>query len=490
MTQAVVIVLVCLAILLCIFLVIIFLLIFQNKRKAVQTEQDSAEYLIVYASQSGNTENFAQQTAQQLQSAGEQVQCMDIQFLTESHLHTAHKVLWMVSTYGEGDAPDTAQNFVQTFMSQKYDLAHLSYAVLASGDSRYPDFCRFGQRLNSWLQDQKAQPLFDMICVDQQAQTTLNVWTHCLEQQTRHELGNLNKEKEWTSVQLQKRELLNAGSQGNPLYHLEFSFEELQWQAGDILELRCANTVTEIEKFLNRYEQPASIDSVHKLQFKNLRQHPEQYRNESFSNWTERFENLSSRDYSIASIPEQKKIELVVRQEITETGLGLGSGWLTQGIERGQFADVRIRINPSFHAESDQKPCILIGNGSGIAGLMAHLHQQQRSLSFGNWLIFGERNKLTDSLFQTQLQQWQSNGVLTELDLVFSRDGNSLKYVQDVLKTRSELLKQMIDKGACIYVCGSIKGMGQAVDDTLTSILGADLLNDLKQQKRYKRDVY
>jgi sulfite reductase (NADPH) flavoprotein alpha-component len=177
-----------------------------------------------------------------------------------------------------------------------------------------------------------------------------------------------------------------------------------------------------------------------------------------------------------------------VRQTFTEKGEpGLGSGWLTTLAEVNGKVLARIRSNPSFHAPLTNCPVIFIGAGTGIAGLRAHLHERYINDVQQNWLIFGERQRSKDRLFAAELDAWQQSGFLTELDEVYSRDGEG--YVQQVVKSRQQQLCEWLDRGAAIYVCGGV-AMGTGVHQALVDILGENDLQQLIETNRYRRDVY
>ena len=105
-------------------------------------------------------------------------------------------------------------------------------------------------------------------------------------------------------------------------------------------------------------------------------------------------------------------------------------------------------------------------------------------------MIFGERQRKVDYFFQQEVEQYQAQGLLARVDVVFSRDGESLRYVQDVLMTQASELQQWLAQDAAIYVCGSLQGMAQAVNDTIKDIIGEQQLDMLSQENRYQRDVY
>jgi len=200
---------------------------------------------------------------------------------------------------------------------------------------------------------------------------------------------------------------------------------------------------------------------------------------------------LPHREYSIASLPADGQLDLLVRQMRGADGrLGLGSGWLTAHAETGEEIALRIRSNRSFHPPTDARPMILIGNGTGLAGLRAHLKARAAADHKRNWLLFGERQRAHDAFHEDELSAWQETGVLERLDLVFSRDQAERRYVQDQLRDSAEAVRGWVAEGAAIYVCGSLEGMAAGVHAALIEILGASALEALTDAGRYRRDVY
>jgi sulfite reductase (NADPH) flavoprotein alpha-component len=215
---------------------------------------------------------------------------------------------------------------------------------------------------------------------------------------------------------------------------------------------------------------------------------------EAFANMDhllEQLPKLPSREYSIASIPSQQVLRLMVRQQSDAQGqFGLGSGWLTQHAAVNSEIALRIRSNESFHLIDDNRPIICIGNGTGLAGLMSLLHARTRQNYTQNWLIFGERQCEHDFFYQSTIEAWQSTAMLQRLDLAFSRDQAEKVYVHHKLREQAQELRAWVDNGAVIYVCGSINGMASDVDQALIDILGETKVDQLRQQGRYRRDVY
>lgn len=136
------------------------------------------------------------------------------------------------------------------------------------------------------------------------------------------------------------------------------------------------------------------------------------------------------------------------------------------------------------------RPLILVGNGTGLAGLRSHLRARNRTGSGRNWLIFGERSAAHDYLYWEEIEAWRSDGMLERVDLAFSRDQAERRYVQDCLREGGQLLREWVERGAAIYVCGSLHGMAAGVDRALRDQLGEETVNALSIAGRYRRDVY
>lgn len=470
----------------------------RNQTAIVDIDPNATPWLISYASQTGVSEQLAWRTATNLQAARQPVVVKAIQDLTLADLQNSPQILFVVSTYGTGEAPDLAITFVKKLMTQSLDLKHLKYAVLALGSQEYPEtYCSFGHQLDAWLQRNHAQALFKTVEVDNGNATDIAKWTSALAQITQLELGNMSIEKVFDQWTLKKQQLLNPHSLGAPAFNLELqATHEVTWQAGDIAEIQTGNSPERIQAFMQKYQISAQTpvdgqdqEIQHALWNRQLNVDVEPFAN--MQHLLEQLPILPTREYSIASIPSQQILRLVVRQQSDANGeLGLGSGWLTQHCQVNDQIAMRIRTNPSFHLIDDNRPIICIGNGTGIAGLMSLIHSRVRSSYTDNWLIFGERQQAHDFFFKETLEAWQTTGMLKHLDLAFSRDQVEKVYVHHKLREQEQRLKAWITQGAVIYVCGSIQGMASDVDQALVDILGEQQVNQLRENGRYKRDVY
>ena len=465
---------------------------------AVKIDPNAKPWLIAYATQTGTAEQLAWRTATSLQEAHQPVTVKSLQYLNLDEVKNFEQILFVVSTYGTGEAPDLASSFTKKNFSQQMDLKHLHYAVLALGSREYPEtFCSFGHELDRWLNANGAQPLFGLIEVDNANNEHIQAWNSALAKVTKLELQAMNIEKTFDLWTLKQRHILNPNSLGAPAFNIELQPKhEVHWQAGDIAEIQPGNSAERIADFMQKHQISAHtpVDSLQisieqALCNKDLTLDVEPFAN--MEHLLEQLSPLPSREYSIASIPSQQVLRLVVRQQENSHGqLGLGSGWLTQHTALNSEIGLRIRTNESFHLIDDNRPIICIGNGTGIAGLMSLLHARTRQNYTQNWLIFGERQREYDFFYQSTIEAWQTTGMLQRLDLAFSRDQTEKVYVHHLLREQAQMLKTWIDKDAVIYICGSINGMASDVDQALIDILGESKLDLLRQEGRYRRDVY
>ena len=408
--------------------------------------------LIAYASQSGFGAQLAEDLAQALSTRGCPALALPLQRVRAQDIGAAERMLFIASTTGEGDAPDNAEAFVTQVMQAPRRLQQLQYGLLALGDSSYAGFCRFGRRLDAWLRAAGATPAFARIEADGGSTAALDHWAQAVAQFTGSGAAQLaaapTGPQRWA---LAERSILNPGSPGAPIHRIVLQpLEPLPaWRAGDIARIRMAG------------QAPV---------------------------W---------REYTLASLPHEGRIELLVREARRPDGQrGLGSGWLGHGLALGGELAVQVRSNSGFHGPEPATPLVLIGNGTGLAGLAVHLKERERARQAGQtiapaWLLFGERTRRHDALCDADLQAWLANGVLQRLDRSFSRDADApARYVQDLLDLHGALLRDWVARGAALYVCGQRDGMAQGVETALRAALGDATVEQLAADGRYRRDVY
>jgi sulfite reductase (NADPH) flavoprotein alpha-component len=151
--------------------------------------------------------------------------------------------------------------------------------------------------------------------------------------------------------------------------------------------------------------------------------------------------------------------------------------------------------------DNDSLPMIMVGPGTGIAPFRAFLQERQYRKAIGkNWLFFGDRNSATDFIYRDELLSLQQDGVLSRLDLAFSRDQDEKIYVQDRMREYGAELFTWLEEGGYFFVCGDAYHMAKDVDKALLDVIAEhgklseqqaiDYVNQLKKTKRYVRDVY
>lgn len=199
---------------------------------------------------------------------------------------------------------------------------------------------------------------------------------------------------------------------------------------------------------------------------------------------------LPVREYSIASTTAGGRLRLIVRMQNDEEGRpGLGSGTLLDS-PLGTRLEFRLRSNPGFRPPAPDVPLILIGAGSGLAGLLGLLEARAGQGVAGNWLLFGERDPQRDRVLDAELQAYVRSGLLQHLDRSFSRDASAPAYVQHALHSHALRLREWLARGAHLRVCGSRSGMGEGVHATLIELLGEDAVDALVAEGRYRREVF
>jgi sulfite reductase (NADPH) flavoprotein alpha-component len=467
----------------------------------VQPASDAPAWLIGFASQSGFAEQLAWQTAGQLQAAGMPVKVQALADVSEQDLRESDNALFVVSTFGDGEAPDSAKGFERKVLGRTPGLERLNYAILGLGDRQYQHFCGFAKRLHSWLGTQGGKTLFAPVEVDSGDPYALRHWQQqlgLLTGQAPAETWQAPSYAQWTLV---RRELLNPDSSGSSVYLLGLRAPtSSSWLAGDLVEVLPRNCPWAIEHFLDgmgiRGEIRVQVNGLEETLEQALasRQLPE---NRSHlvglhaQALLDALVPLAMREYSIASIAADGVLELIVRQEVHADGsLGVGSGWLTEHAQPGGSISLRVRRNSGFHLPAEPLPMILLGNGTGLAGLRSLLKARIADGQQRHWLLFGERNREHDYLCRDELEEWLIAGDLERLDLAFSRDQADKVYVQDLLRQSAAELKKWLADGALIYICGSLQGMASGVDQVLNEVLGEAQVQRLIEQGRYRRDVY
>ena len=217
---------------------------------------------------------------------------------------------------------------------------------------------------------------------------------------------------------------------------------------------------------------------------------------------------ITPRLYSIASAQAEVEEEvhltvgLVNYEKNGQQRFGGASHYLANRVEEGQQVRVFVEHNDNFRLPSDNDtPVIMIGPGTGVAPFRAFMQQREVSEATGdNWMFFGDQTFTQDFLYQVEWQNYLKSGLLTRMDVAFSRDQAEKVYVQDRLKEQAGDVFAWLERGAHLYICGDANRMAKDVHQTLIDIISEQgkltseqaeqYLKDLRSNKRYQKDVY
>ncbi|MCV9886744.1 assimilatory sulfite reductase (NADPH) flavoprotein subunit [Metabacillus halosaccharovorans] len=217
---------------------------------------------------------------------------------------------------------------------------------------------------------------------------------------------------------------------------------------------------------------------------------------------------MPSRLYSISSSlaanPEEVHLTIgAVRYETHgRKRNGVASILTAERLQPGDTLPVYVQNNQNFKLpENPDTPIIMVGPGTGVAPFRSFMQEREEIGAEGkSWMFFGDQHFVTDFLYQTEWQKWLKDGVLTKMDVAFSRDTEDKVYVQHRMKEHSKELFEWLEQGAVVYICGDEKHMAHDVHQTLIDIIEKEgglsrekaesYLADMQQTKRYQRDVY
>jgi sulfite reductase (NADPH) flavoprotein alpha-component len=224
--------------------------------------------------------------------------------------------------------------------------------------------------------------------------------------------------------------------------------------------------------------------------------------------FVEALRKITPRLYSIASSQTEVEEEvhltvgLVSFDADGEPRTGGASSFLANRLEEGQKVGVFVEHNDNFRLpQSDDTPVIMIGPGTGVAPFRAFMQEREaRDASGDNWMFFGDQTFTQDFLYQVEWQNYLKSGLLTRMDVAFSRDQAEKVYVQDRLKEQASDVFAWLERGAHLYICGDANRMAKDVHQTLVEVIqehgklsaeqAEDYLKSLRSNKRYQKDVY
>ncbi|OLP02579.1 sulfite reductase subunit alpha [Mycolicibacterium porcinum] len=505
--------------------------------------------VVAYGTDMGNAEDAAMSFAEASTAAGIPAEAVELNQVELDHLSTTTHFIVVTSTFGDGEFPDTATLFWEAISASTERLEHLSFAVLALGDTSYELFCNAGKLLDARLEELGATRLADRVDVDGYYEEPAAAWTTDLVKQlVAAQSGptappvvvmenpdpprGLERNHPFTAP-LSVNRLLTSTESDKEVRHYELDLTDsgIRYQAGDSLAVHAVNDPDLVTAILAELkvdaghrvagaEETLGVLLTEQLEIRTPSRAlqelagPAGYGEDvldlirradlTVDDVIDTLRPLQFRDYSIASSPlvHPDRVHLTVATvRYPRAGRRYGGVASTYLAERTQAVRIHLRPNHHFRLPAGDVPIIMIGPGTGIAPFRAFLQERQATAAPGrSWLFFGDRRRTTDSLYGEELTGFAEAGTLTRLDVAFSRDQDTKVYVQQRMRENSAELFSWLQDGAHLYVCGDADRMAKDVDAALHEIVaengGMDAdaahacVNDLIKTHRYLRDVY
>jgi sulfite reductase (NADPH) flavoprotein alpha-component len=424
-----------------------------RKQSAVTINNNTAPRLadtvILVGSESNSTWGFAQTLHNALNLAGHLVHTSSMNRFADNYPQ-AKRLFILTATYGDGDAPASANGFLAR-LEKFTKIPKLPFAVLGFGDRQFPKFCQFAQDVEAALIAKAWPQLLPLDTINRQSPQEFARWGNVVGQAINTELTLVHtpSHRHTTTLELAERVDYGVAVQA-PTAVLRFKAPE-----GDRKSVW--------SHFLGRSNLPnfEAGDLVGIL---------------PPGSSVPRF-------YSLASASQDGMLEICVRQHPG----GLCSSFL-HAMAVGDTIEAFIQPNLSFRPASGKAPIVLIGAGTGIGPLVGFIRHNKAHHPMH--LYWGGRCPQSDFLYEPELNSYLKDKRLTKLNAVFSRT-NEHSYVQDKIVLDGMELRQLIENGAQILVCGG-RSMASSVMTALDEIIAPLGINvqTLKAQGRYREDVY
>ncbi|WP_407517754.1 diflavin oxidoreductase [Elizabethkingia anophelis] len=510
---------------------------------------------LVYGTETGNSKKLATELAGVAKKKGIQVKLGDLSQYKPKDLAKEEYLFVVISTQGEGEPPILAKKFYDYIHENELNLSNIKFGVLALGDSTYPQFCKTGEDVDIRFEVLGAERVIPLKRCDIDYEEDAHRWLdHIFEVVQNKEAGTSQATPAKASSGRKKYQgkvsaiiNLNDITSDKETYHIEIETEEpIAYRPGDALGVIPFNPKSVVEEIIGL----TGIDPGKQIQTTRVTASVEellhQHLNISYLLKTtvaqyaqitgqdipetrlslldllriypvknaEEFEDIikvltvqAPRLYSVSSSPEahgDSEIHITVAKSEffinDKKQNGLCSGFLSE-FEEGGTVEFYIQEAKHFKLPETAKDVIMIGPGTGIAPFRSFLWERDATGAEGrNWLFFGDRNFVSDFLYQSEFQDFLKTGALTNLDLAFSRDTAEKVYVQHRLQQKSSEVFQWLEGGASVYVCGAKEPMSKDVEETLLHIIqhegkrnedeAKNYLEELELSGRYAKDVY
>jgi sulfite reductase (NADPH) flavoprotein alpha-component len=509
---------------------------------------------ILYGSQTGTAESLAKKISKEAGKRGFVPAILDMAQTDPAKLANEKNLLVITSTYGDGEPPDSAKALHAALMDGTHTLSGVRFSVCALGDTNYTLFCQAGKDFDAFLEKHGATRVHPRTDCDVDYEEPFGTWLNAAlsafgssasptsAPAAEETESGYSKKNPFPAPVLVVRNL-NAPGSAKEVNHVEFDLtgSGLTYEAGDALGLipqNCHDHVSGVIDALGCDGEEAvptksgelplrtALTTAYDLgkptpallELLGVPAAPAPHHvidallaakdKPAPAAFVGALKALAPRLYSISSSPKAHPGHVhltvgAVRYELN--GLprkGVASTFLAERALAHGTAGVFVHSNKAFRPPSDPSaPMIMVGPGTGIAPFRAFLEERAATKSPGkNWLFFGDQKAATDFLYREELEAMQASGVLTRLDVAFSRDQSEKIYVQTKMLAAADELYAWLEQGGCFYVCGDASRMAKDVDAALHKVVevagkkspeeAAAYINALKSAKRYQRDVY
>lgn len=527
---------------------------------ASQAAPSVGKITIVYGTETGNSKKVATDFALKAKKNSINAKVVSLDQYRLNDLPKEEYLLAVISTQGEGEPPASAKKFYDHIHQNGFKLEKLKYGVLALGDTSYPLFCKAGEDVDTQLEKLGGKRFVPIQKCDVDYESEAEGWFSQVLNNLSAQNGSASANgatvlspavpKKSSGKKIYRGTiltniLLNDTGSNKETHHIEIGADDIEYLPGDSLGIIPENPEKVVEPIVELLE----IDRHKTFSFRNeevtahdllkkklnifylpervvakyaalveqeipstkiglldlLRIYPLKNK-EQFQELIDILEPIAPRLYSISSSPEAHGGEVhitVARDKFylnEEWKCGLCSDFLST-LTVDSEVEFYIHKNNQFRLPADDRDIIMIGPGTGIAPFRSFIAQRDAQGAGGkNWLFFGDQHFVTDFLYQTELQNWVETGVLTKLNVAFSRDQKEKVYVQHKMIKHGADLYNWLLSGASLYVCGAKDPMSADVEDTLMQIVqkfgnktieeSIQFIEQLKDESRYLKDVY